>query len=144
MAKRRSRIVGPLRRFSKPPQWANYATPPLSHHEYSTALDYCHCIIIFATLPPVGALDLLFPKRCVACKKRGEYVCANCFSRISFAVSPRCLMCEKPSIDGLTHPVCKTSYSIDGCFSAVTYNGIIKKILYTFKYSPYLSDLKHF
>ena len=53
-------------------------------------------------------------------------------------------MCEKPSITGLTHPVCTTRYSIDGCFSGVLYNGVIKKLLYTFKYNPYLSDVQQF
>lgn len=92
----------------------------------------------------MGALDLLFPKYCVVCKKQGDYLCSNCFARISFSVSPRCLICERPCIDGLTHPICQTRYSIDGCFSAVAYNGVVKKLLYVFKYSPYLSDLQHF
>lgn len=92
----------------------------------------------------MGALDLFFPKRCVFCRKTGDYLCPNCFARVSFDVSPRCLICQRPSINGLTHPVCSTKYSIDGCFSGVVYKGVVKKLLYQFKYQPNLSDLQSF
>lgn len=54
-----------------------------------------------------------------------------------------CLGCNKPSFDGLTHPRCLGKYVIDGCFAAVAYKGIVKKLIYNFKYKPYLSDLKN-
>lgn len=54
-----------------------------------------------------------------------------------------CLVCNRPSIDGLTHPGCRGRYVIDGAFSAIAYKGIVKKLLYNFKYKPYLSDLKN-
>lgn len=52
-----------------------------------------------------------------------------------------CLVCNKGSFDGLTHPVCRTKYSIDGAFCAIAYKGIVKKLIYNFKYKPYLSNL---
>lgn len=52
-----------------------------------------------------------------------------------------CLVCNKNSLDGLTHPGCRTEYSIDGAFSAIAYKGIVKKLIYNFKYKPFLSDL---
>jgi len=54
-----------------------------------------------------------------------------------------CLVCNKGSIDGLTHPVCKSKYAIDGAFCAVAYKGIVKKLIYNFKYKPYLADLRN-
>ncbi len=51
-------------------------------------------------------------------------------------------MCQKGSIDGLTHPKCRTRNGIDGIYSAISYKGIVKKLLYQFKYPPYLADLK--
>ncbi|OGH22207.1 MAG: hypothetical protein A3F31_01785 [Candidatus Levybacteria bacterium RIFCSPHIGHO2_12_FULL_38_12] len=51
-------------------------------------------------------------------------------------------MCGRPSFDGKTHPGCKTRYAIDGVFSALKYKGIVKKLVYQFKYKPFLSDLK--
>lgn len=52
-----------------------------------------------------------------------------------------CLVCNKGSFDGLTHPRCRSKYAIDGAFSAIAYKGIVKKLIYNFKYKPYLSDL---
>ena len=54
-----------------------------------------------------------------------------------------CLVCNKGSIDGLTHPGCRGRYTIDGAFSAIAYKGIVKKLIYNFKYKPYLSDLQN-
>lgn len=53
-----------------------------------------------------------------------------------------CLVCNKPTMDGLTHPGCRGKYVIDGAFCAVAYKGIVKKLIYNFKYKPYLADLK--
>lgn len=89
-------------------------------------------------------LSFLFPKYCVGCKKIGDYLCDKCFSMISFNVIEKCLECERPAIDGLTHPICKNKYSIDGVFSILAYKGIVKKLLYVFKYKPYVSSLKKF
>ena len=52
-----------------------------------------------------------------------------------------CLVCNKGSFDGLTHPKCQGKYTIDGAFSAINYKGVVKKLIYDFKYKPYLSDL---
>ncbi|OGH02872.1 MAG: hypothetical protein A2798_00360 [Candidatus Levybacteria bacterium RIFCSPHIGHO2_01_FULL_37_17] len=92
----------------------------------------------------MNLLDLIFPKRCVNCGKSGEYVCSNCFTFISFDVKKLCLVCDKPTYNSLTHPRCINRYSIDGCFSAISYNKIAQKLIYSFKYKPYLSDLKTF
>lgn len=35
-----------------------------------------------------------------------------------------------------------TKYGIDGLISSIAYKGIVKKLIYQFKYPPYLSDLK--
>ena len=86
-------------------------------------------------------LDFIFPKRCVNCKKYGSYLCQNCFIYLSFDVKNLCLLCDKPTFNSLTHPMCKRKHSIDGCFSALTYNKTTQKLIYNFKYKPYLKDL---
>lgn len=91
----------------------------------------------------MGFLDFLFPKYCVNCRNLGDYICANCFSFISFDFSMICLVCNKGSIDGLTHPGCRGKYTIDGAFCGVAYKGIVKKLIYNFKYKPYLADLRN-
>lgn len=90
----------------------------------------------------MGLLDLLFPKHCVVCKHFGEYLCTDCFAKVSFDVGRICLVCNNPAIDGITHPVCQSKYSIDGAMASVTYKGVIKKLVYQFKYQPYLTDLQ--
>lgn len=90
----------------------------------------------------MALLDLLFPKFCVKCKKAGEYICPNCFATISFDTKRICLVCGFFSLDGLTHPACKGSYTINGSFCAVAYKGAIQKLVYQFKYKPYLTDLQ--
>lgn len=85
--------------------------------------------------------DLLYPKRCIGCKKFGSFVCSNCFATIHFNDSFICPICLKSSINGLTHPGCQTPQALDGLFSAVVYKGIIKKMIYQFKYAPYLTGL---
>lgn len=92
----------------------------------------------------MGLLDLVFPKKCVNCGKIGEYVCENCFSYLSFEAKTLCLVCSNQSFNGLTHLICKKKYTINGCFSAIAYNKIAKKLISSFKSNPYLSDLKKF
>ena len=91
----------------------------------------------------MNLLDFIFPKRCVCCRKHGYYICEKCFAYLSFDTKPLCLFCDKPSFNSLTHPVCRKKFTIDGCFSAVSYNKTAKKLIYSFKYKPYLSDLKN-
>ncbi|MCL5439166.1 MAG: ComF family protein [Patescibacteria group bacterium] len=91
----------------------------------------------------MGILDFLFPKYCVNCKKIGSYLCGNCFSYLSFDDEKICVVCDRPSINSLTHPRCQTKYAIDGVFTSLAYKGVVKKLVYKFKYNPYLSDLKN-
>ena len=92
----------------------------------------------------INFLDLIFPKRCVQCKKSGDYLCSDCFAFLSFDTKNLCLVCQRPVPDNFTHKICLKRYAIDGCFSAVPYNKTVKKLIYNFKYKPYLSDLKKF
>ena len=51
-------------------------------------------------------------------------------------------MCLRPAIDGITHPVCRNRHTIDGAFAAIAYKGVVRKLIYNFKYKPYLTDLQ--
>jgi len=91
----------------------------------------------------MGFTDYIFPKKCVVCKKFGSYLCENCFAYLSFDAKSLCLLCDNPTFNNLTHPRCKRKYTIDGCFSALSYNRTMQKLIYNFKYKPYLNDLKN-
>lgn len=53
-----------------------------------------------------------------------------------------CTVCNRQAMGGLTHPVCKKRYTIDGVFPSLVYKGVVKKLVYTFKYPPYLTDMQ--
>ena len=86
-------------------------------------------------------LNIIFPKRCIGCKKFGDLLCPVCFAKIEFSTLHLCPLCNKRSIDGATHPGCRTRYTLDGLSSGVVYRGIVKRLVYQFKYQPYLSSL---
>jgi len=69
-------------------------------------------------------------------------LCPRCFVYLSFDAKSLCLACNNPTFNNLTHPRCKRKYTIDGCFSAPAYNKPMQKLIFNFKYKPYLTDLK--
>mgnify|MGYP001597132459 FL=1 len=91
----------------------------------------------------MGILDFIFPKYCVNCKKIGSYLCSNCFSYLNFDAVGICAVCNRQAIAGITHPKCLGRYTINGIFSGIEYKGVTKKLIYQFKYDPYISDLSH-
>lgn len=90
----------------------------------------------------MGLLDFIFPKKCVSCKKYGSYLCVNCFTYISFNPRQKCLVCNKPSFNNLTHKICFKKNTINGCFSALSYNKTTQRLISNFKQKPFLLDLK--
>jgi competence protein ComFC len=72
----------------------------------------------------------------------GSYICPNCFTYIKFHEAGICIVCQRQAIGGLTHPVCQNKYTPDGVFSSLVYTGVVKKLVYKFKYNPNLTDLK--
>ncbi len=78
-------------------------------------------------------LDLVFPKRCVSCKKTGSYICKKCRKDISFA-EPFCPVCGKRAIDGVTHFGCKKKLGLDGVVCIWNYSGVIRKAILALKY----------
>jgi competence protein ComFC len=67
-------------------------------------------------------LDTLFPINCVICKKDGAFVCADCRSQFTKVDGQICLVCQKPSPFGLTHPGCQTPHGQDATFSIYNYH----------------------
>lgn len=76
----------------------------------------------------MGILDLFYPKRCVCCKKIGSFLCDDCFSYLSFTTKS-------------AFPICNHS-NLDNLFSSISYNKTARKLIYSFKYKPYLTNLR--
>lgn len=51
-------------------------------------------------------------------------------------------MCLHHSVTGETHPSCKTGLGLDGLSSGVVYKGVVKRLLFSLKFKPYVSDLR--
>ncbi len=50
--------------------------------------------------------DLLFPKICFNCNRLGKYLCNECCEYLPSPLHQRCIICQKPSLGGWTHPKC--------------------------------------
>ncbi len=54
-----------------------------------------------------------------------------------------CAVCGRQAVSGITHPICRGRYDIDGVFASLVYKGVAKRLIYQFKFEPYLTDLRH-
>lgn len=84
--------------------------------------------------------DFIFPRRCLGCGQWGEYLCSDCLNLIKTCDERICPMCGRPSLGGLTHPVCHQPLSLDGLTSIFIYQGIIKRAIIKLKYK-FVTDL---
>lgn len=86
-------------------------------------------------------LDLLFPKRCVGCRKQGSYFCIRCQGLAKLQFPQVCPVCERNSIGGITHKWCrKKGYVPEGLFSVWVYEGVLRKLIWKLKYK-FVSDM---
>ena len=91
-------------------------------------------------------LDLFFPKFCLGCKKEGTYLCDDCRTLLDIAEFNYCL-CDKPTRLAPEQKSGKCNRCSDkklsGLYFALPYKEklLTKKLIYQFKYSPYLKDL---
>jgi len=81
----------------------------------------------------MSLLDVIFPKKCLECKQRGNYICTNCLKKVSPSF-PKCIECIRYSKRGITHKKCKKRYSIDKTISLWRHDGVIRKSLLSIKY----------
>ncbi len=87
-------------------------------------------------------LDLVFPVSCLVCGVDKIFLCETCLDNLARLDQQLCLVCEKPSPFGKTHPDCVSRNTVDGILSALPYRDRhVKKIIETFKYN-FVSDLK--
>jgi ComF family protein len=48
-------------------------------------------------------INTIFPPKCVFCGAVGDVFCENCMSTCAILQEQRCLLCDKPSENGITH-----------------------------------------
>ena len=81
----------------------------------------------------MNILDLIFPKSCLDCKKDGQYICKSCIGKVRYK-KQICIVCERASIDGVTHIKCKKKLGLDGYISLWRYEGVVRKAIIGLKY----------
>ncbi|MCX6721877.1 MAG: ComF family protein [Candidatus Staskawiczbacteria bacterium] len=91
-------------------------------------------------------LDLFFPKFCLGCQKEGTYLCDDCRALLDISEHNYCLCDTKPQ----RLPVGKQgkcqrcqNKTLSGLYFALSYKEktLTRKLIYEFKYKPYLKDL---
>jgi len=81
-------------------------------------------------------LDLVFPISCINCGRDGYYLCDACHDKLDKLGQQQCLVCQKPSPFGKTHPDCVTRNTVDGAIAALNHKDPkVGSIIRTFKYN---------
>jgi ComF family protein len=78
-------------------------------------------------------LDFLFPKTCIGCGKFGAYFCADCIKEIK-QTELVCPFCERASLGGAVHSVCKRRFGLNGLWSLGIYQGSLRVAIQKLKY----------
>lgn len=92
-------------------------------------------------------LDLFFPKFCLGCQKEGTYLCDDCRALLDIAEFDYCLCSMKPQrlLPEAKFGKCGRCQNkkLSGLYSALPYKEkqLTRKLIYQFKYKPYLKDL---
>lgn len=75
-------------------------------------------------------LDIFFPKQCLNCGAWGKYICGNCQDNLLLTDFQRCIVCQKNSLHGFTHPKCQNSLTPERLISIFRYQDkLISKLI---------------
>src|SRR6185437_2397709 len=82
--------------------------------------------------PRVG-LDLLFPPRCLSCKRRGTFLCPECTHRIDLLTDPFCPSCRTLVDPVDPHCRCRTG-ALDFVIAGGAFEGPLRTAVHALKY----------
>lgn len=83
-----------------------------------------------------AVLDTLFPPRCAACGRYGEYLCGACSVALPRAMPPRCPICWQPQAAGDHCWRCQRQPpAYRAVRSPFPYEGPVRRIVHAFKYN---------
>jgi competence protein ComFC len=83
-----------------------------------------------------AALDLVFPRFCVGCRRAGNYICENCLSSLPYIEPPTCKLCGEPQPgEGLCFNCSKWQADIDGIRAPFRFEGTIREAVHRLKYN---------
>lgn len=80
-------------------------------------------------------LDLLFPPRCVVCRRVGEWLCRDCIPRFPRLTGSLCARCSVPVRKGPLCPNCRKSpLRLEGVRSVAPFQGPARAAVHFLKY----------
>ncbi len=80
-------------------------------------------------------LDLLFPPRCLVCRRVGTWLCSECVLRFPRISGPICVCCGTPVPVGPLCPSCKeTPLRLEGIRSVSPFCGPVRAAIHYLKY----------
>src|SRR5690606_32803582 len=71
----------------------------------------------------------------VGCKTPGSLLCQKCWPQVQFMYEQSCPICLHSSIAGRTHPLCRSTWGIDGVTTISRYRGPTRSMIRQLKYS---------
>lgn len=106
------------------------------------SLVYLHCQIrmTYNLYTMEKVLKTIFKPQCAFCGKSGASFCGKCISKCSYIDIPRCIVCDRPSLEGKTHKNCRNDTTPTDIFSAFVYEGKVRECIKRAKFSPYEFD----
>jgi len=84
-----------------------------------------------------AAVDLLFPPRCVACRRLGAWLCQECLAAIDTIEPPVCYHCglPLPQPDLACRKCAAESSALDGIRAYAYHSGPLREAIHELKYS---------
>ena len=82
-------------------------------------------------------LDLIFPPRCLGCKRVGAWYCAQCISAIAYIHPPICSRCGQELAGAVTCAACRRSplpAALDGLRAVAHHGGALRQAIHALKY----------
>jgi len=81
-------------------------------------------------------IDLIFPIRCVSCRREGEWFCSSCAAKVSLSQKQFCPVCWNFNLGGKVCENCKTKTPLAGLRVAASYaeNPTLASAVKTLKY----------
>lgn len=79
-------------------------------------------------------LDILFPKKCVACGKLDTLFCEKCRAKIVFLKTQNCPYCLKITTRGRVCSSCKGKSALTGVYVVAHYEEPLKSVIQKYKY----------
>ena len=80
-------------------------------------------------------LDLLFPPRCVGCRRVGAWLCEQCLDQLSPVSSPNCVRCGDKVDGGELCERCRVSpLRIERIRSVLFFEGVLRDAMHHLKY----------